>query len=63
MTVLIHDVYKGVEKEFGTIPHIQPETPIIDLEYADDTLLLGRSTKLINTTLHCIETHAETNAN
>ena len=34
--------------------------PLIDLEYADDTLILGRSTKLINTMLHSIETHSET---
>ena len=34
--------------------------PLIDLEYADDTLLLGRSTKLINTMLHSIETHSKT---
>jgi hypothetical protein len=59
MTVLMHDVHQDVREEYGHIPHTHTaRDPLIDLEYADDTLLLSRSTKLMNTLLHSIQNRA-----
>ena len=33
--------------------------PLIDLQYADDTLLLSRSTQLMKHMLHSIQKHAK----
>ena len=51
---------KMLKRSLGQYHTHTARDPLIDLEYADDTLLLGRSTKLINTMLHSIETHSET---
>jgi hypothetical protein len=59
MTVLLHDVEDSYRIEIGSAVHTHSAAdPLFDLEYADDTVLMSRSSESITKLLRCLQTHA-----
>ena len=59
MTVLMFDVKEEYKQTFVPIPHTHAVSdPLIDLEYADDTLLFARTAETLNNLLHLVEKHS-----
>ena len=59
LTCVMHDVDVEYEQRFGALPWVfSAASPYWDIEYADDTLLLSRSSESLNRLLHLLEIHA-----
>ncbi len=59
MSVLMHDVEAAYRIEMGNAVHTHSAAdPLFDLEYADDTVLMSRSTFSITKLLHCLQNEA-----
>ncbi len=58
-TVLMHDVEQDLKTEYMHIPYVHSSTdPLWDLEYADDVVLMARSSKVMQSIITSIEKHA-----
>ena len=60
MTVFLEDVYKDVLQEFQHAPHVHSaQDPLLDLEYADDVILIPKSQRSLNFMIARLQYHAK----
>ena len=56
MTTLMHDVEQDLIEEYSHIPYIHSaQDPLWDLQYADDVVLMARSSKVMQSIITSIK--------
>ena len=59
LSVLFQDTYDTYKSAFGPLPTVlQSDSPLCDIEYADDTVLLSRTQQALHRLLHTLQSLA-----